>query len=145
MFVVNVEGAIYNDGKWLLILRSKKEEHAGGTLSLVGGKVDQEGNSTDILERTLKREIYEEVGVEVTDLVYVNSTTFVTDYGAHVVDIVFLCKHLSGEAFAKSMDEVDDVYWLTTDEIIEDTNLPSYVRNSIRLADKVRIKQTDSA
>ncbi|HSU80384.1 MAG TPA: NUDIX domain-containing protein, partial [Candidatus Angelobacter sp.] len=65
MFVVNVEGAIHLDGKWLLILRSEKEEHAGGGLSLVGGKCEIEGNSSDILERTLHREIFEEVGIEV--------------------------------------------------------------------------------
>lgn len=40
MFIVNVEGAIYKNEKWLLIRRSKKEEHAGGLLSLVGGKVE---------------------------------------------------------------------------------------------------------
>jgi 8-oxo-dGTP diphosphatase len=32
MFVVNVEGAIHRNGKWLLIRRSEKEEHAGGML-----------------------------------------------------------------------------------------------------------------
>ncbi len=35
MFVVNVEGAIRRNEKWLLIRRSEKEEHAGGGLSLV--------------------------------------------------------------------------------------------------------------
>lgn len=40
MFILNVEGAIYKNEKWLLIRRSKKEEHAGGLLSLVGGKVE---------------------------------------------------------------------------------------------------------
>ncbi len=43
MFIVNVEGAINKDGKWLMIRRSMKEEHAGGELSLVGGKVEREG------------------------------------------------------------------------------------------------------
>jgi 8-oxo-dGTP diphosphatase len=43
MFMVNVEGAIRKDDRWLIIERSKKEEHAGGLLSLVGGKVDYEG------------------------------------------------------------------------------------------------------
>ena len=38
MFIVNVEGAICKDEKWLVITRSSKEEHAGGTLSLVGEK-----------------------------------------------------------------------------------------------------------
>ena len=114
MFIVNVEGAIYKDEKWLLIRRSEKEEHAGGTLSLVGGKVDYEGSSSDILERTLIREIYEEIGIEVSNLRYVNSSSFVTELGDHVVDIVFLCDHQYGEAYANSADEVDEVHWMST-------------------------------
>lgn len=135
MFIVNVEGAIFKDGKWLLIRRSEKEEHAGGTLSLVGGKVDYEGTSSDILERTLIREIYEEVGIEISNLRYVNSSSFVTDLGVHVVDIVFLCDHQYGEAYAKSPDEVDSIHWMSTPQILANAELPSYLKENIKLAD----------
>jgi hypothetical protein len=54
VFIVNVEGAIRKYDKWLIIERSKIEEHAGGLLSLVGGKVDIEGNSTDIVRKNIK-------------------------------------------------------------------------------------------
>ncbi|MDM5191346.1 NUDIX domain-containing protein [Bacillus hominis] len=136
MFIVNVEGAIRKNDKWLIIERSKKEEHAGGWLSLVGGKVDIEGNSSDILERTVKREILEEVGVSVKDrLNYVHSTSFVTDTGENVVDIVFLCEYESGEAFSKSPDEVEEVLWLTTDEILKHPNSPIYLKESINQAE----------
>lgn len=137
MFVVNVEGAIHRDGKWLLILRSEKEEHAGGTLSLVGGKCEVEGVSSDILERTLIREIFEEVGCEVTGLKYVNSSSFDTDSGIHVIDIVFLCHHKTGEPYAKSNEEVDDVIWMTTLEILAHPELPVYLKENIKLADKM--------
>lgn len=116
MFIVNIEGAIFNDDKWLIIERSKKEEHAGGLLSLVGGKVEQEGNSSEILERTVKREIYEKVDVVVKrDLTYVYSTSFVTDSGENVVDIVFLCEYESGKAIAKSPNEVKSVHWMAAE------------------------------
>lgn len=137
MFIVNVEGAIHQDGRWLLVRRSEKEEHAGGTLSLVGGKCEIEGVSTDILERTLKREILEEIGIEVAGIRYVNSSSFVTDTGLHVIDIVFLCHHQSGEAYPKSPDEVDEIVWLTTSEILAHTELPDYLRENIKLANKV--------
>lgn len=137
MFIVNVEGAIYKNKKWLLIRRSEKEEHAGGSLSLVGGKVEKEGTSSDILEKTLIREIAEEVGIEVSNLRYVNSSSFVTDSGINVVDIVFLCDHESGEAFAKSPDEVDDVIWMTTQQILNNSNLPIYLKENIKLAEKM--------
>lgn len=134
MFIVNVEGAIYKNEKWLLIERSLKEEHAGGGLSLVGGKVEKEGASSDILERTLIREIYEEVGIMVKDLEYVNSSSFVSDTGQNVVDIVFLCEHESGEAFAKSPDEVDSVTWFSTEQILSHPELPDFLKRNIKLA-----------
>ncbi|WP_059174006.1 NUDIX hydrolase [Bacillus sp. FJAT-27445] len=137
MFIVNVEGAINKDGKWLLIKRSEKEEHAGGSLSLVGGKVEKEGASINILERTVHREIAEEVGVEVENLRYVTSTSFVTDNGLAVVNIVFLCDFKSGEAFAKCPDEVDEVVWMTTQKIHDHPDIPIYLRDYIKLADKL--------
>ncbi|WP_421385258.1 NUDIX hydrolase [Bacillus salacetis] len=137
MFIVNVEGAIHRNGKWLLIFRNEKEEHAGGSLSLVGGKCELEGTSSNILERTLKREIFEEVGSEVRDLKYVNSSTFVTESGLNVIDIVFLCHYKSGEPYARSADEVDEVIWLTTSEIIAHKELPAYLKENIRQADKM--------
>jgi NADH pyrophosphatase NudC (nudix superfamily) len=138
MFIVNVEGAIIKNNKWLIIERSKKEEHAGGLLSLVGGKVEIEGNSKDILERTVKREIVEEVGIEVKDNIkYVHSTSFVTDLGENVVDIVFLCEYDSGEEFAKSPDEVEDVMWMSTEEIINHPNAPIYLKESIKSAESI--------
>ncbi|WP_096186560.1 NUDIX hydrolase [Evansella halocellulosilytica] len=145
MFIVNVEGAILKDRKWLLIKRSEKEEHAGGQLSLVGGKVDDEGNSRDILERTLKREIFEEVGIEVANLQYVNSSSFVTDTGIKVVDIVFLCDHKSGEPYPKSPDEVDDVVWLTTDEIVHHPDFPEYLKENVELADQLAARRATSS
>jgi len=52
----------------------------------------------DVLEITIRREIMEEVGVEVHDDVnYVESHSFVAD-GEPYVDIVFLCRHKDGEA-----------------------------------------------
>jgi 8-oxo-dGTP diphosphatase len=139
MFIVNVEGAIFRDNKWLIIERSKKEEHAGGLLSLVGGKVELEGNSSDILERTLKREINEEVDVKVKEqLKYVHSTSFVADSGENVVDIVFLCEYESGKEIAKSPDEVESVNWMTAQQVYEHPNAPDYLKESIKRADNIK-------
>src|SRR5690606_15566116 len=131
------ECAIHRDGKWLLIRRSEKEEHAGGSLSLVGGQCDAEGFSSDILERTLEREIFEEVGCSVCSLKYVNSSSFVTDSGVNVIDIVFLCHFQSGEPYCKSADEVDEVLWMTTEEILAHLELPDYLKVNVGLAHKM--------
>ena len=57
MFIVNTEAAIYKDGRYLLCKRSEAEDHAPGGLALVGGKVELERASSDILERTIAREV----------------------------------------------------------------------------------------
>lgn len=142
MFYINIEGAVFKNDKWLLIRRSTKEEHAGGELSLVGGTVDNEGNSNDILERTLRRELFEEVGVEVKDLIqYVRNTSFVLASGKEVVDIVFLCEFDKGEPYVKSPDEVESVHWMTTDEIVNHQEVQFYLRDNILAAEAMRKKR----
>lgn len=116
------------------ILRKRKRRTCWRISFLVGGKCEIEGVASDILERTLKREIFEEVGIEVTGLRYVNSSSFVTESGQNVIDIVFLCEHESGEPYAKSKEEGDDVMWLTTQEIFHRTDLPPYLKKNIEIA-----------
>lgn len=110
MFIVNAEGAIREHDKWIIIERSNKEEHAGGLLSLVGGKVETIDHSSNVLENTWRREIFEEIGIQIKrKMKYICSTSFVTESGINVVDIVFLCEHESGKAFAKCPDEIENV------------------------------------
>lgn len=135
MFIVNVEGAVCRDGQWLLITRSMKEEHAGGTLSLVGGKVDAEGHSQEILERTVRRELFEEVGIRVKDeAAFVYSSSFVTDDGSHVINVVFMCEYDEGKAYCKSPDEVEAVHWLDYEAIMNHPQAPPWTKESIRRA-----------
>lgn len=137
MFVINVEGAIFRDGKWLIIERSSKEEHAGGLLSLVGGTVENEGFSKELLERTLKRELFEEVGITIKDEVtYVRNTSFILPDGREVLDLVFYCEMASGDPFAKSPDEVAAVYWMTAEEIFAHPNAPIWLKESIEESDR---------
>ncbi|RSD28842.1 NUDIX hydrolase [Mesobacillus subterraneus] len=138
MFMINVEGAVYRDGKWLIIQRSSKEGHAGGLLSLVGGTVENEGFSKDLLERTLKRELYEEVGVSIKDGVqYVRNTSFVLEDGREVLDLVFLCELTTGEPFAKSPDEVEAVYWMTAEEVLNHPKSPIWLKESMQEAERM--------
>lgn len=136
MFVLNVEGAVFREGKWLIIERSTQEEHAGGLLSLVGGTAENEGFSKDLLERTLKRELFEEVGITIKDEVkYVRNTSFVLPDGREVLDLVFYCEIAAGEPFAKSPDEVAAVYWMTTEEILAHPKAPIWLKESVKEAE----------
>ncbi|GMK37230.1 hypothetical protein PCCS19_02830 [Paenibacillus sp. CCS19] len=135
MFIINVEAAIRRDNKWLMITRSTKEGHAGGTLSLVGGKVDLSDMGMEILERTVKREVLEEVGVEIGDaVVFVYSSSFVIRDGRNVINMVFLCEYASGTGYSVSPDEVEDVHWLTYAEIMNHPKAPPWTLESVRRA-----------
>ncbi|MFZ2886423.1 MAG: NUDIX domain-containing protein [Minisyncoccia bacterium] len=134
LFIVNVEAAVYKDDKWLLIRRSLKEDHAPGTYAMVSGKVENVTNERDVLENAVKREVLEEVGIEVDVEKYVCSNCFTSDKGNTVVDIIFLCKHASGEAQPLDPDEVSAVEWMTKDEIENNTDIPPWVQNGFKAA-----------
>ena len=135
---MNVEGAVYKDDKWLIIRRGSKEEHAGGLLSFVGGTVEDQGDSKGIIESTLQRELFEEVGVRVENVEYLQNTSFKLDKGGAVINLVFLCEWKEGEPFRKSPDEVEDIYWMTTEEVLHHPESPPWLLDSIKDADQKR-------
>ncbi len=137
--IVNVEAAIYKEDKWLFVKRSHKESHQAGSISFVGGTVEETNVLDKVLEETLKREIREEVGLEVaTSPKYLTSSHFIADDEDLVVDVVFLCKYKSGEASPVDKDEVSEVMWLTFEEAINNDLIKSWTKNYLRLAQKLR-------
>jgi 8-oxo-dGTP diphosphatase len=137
-YVVNVEAAIHRDGEYLLVERSAAEDHAAGQLSLVGGKVEADGETDRPLERTVKREVREEVGVEITGLAYVTSAAFVADDGANVTNVVFRARYEDGEARARDPEEVAAVHWRTPAEIDDANDVPAFTREYVGLAEADR-------
>ncbi|MEU4834581.1 NUDIX domain-containing protein [Streptosporangium sp. NPDC023615] len=134
-FVVNVEVFLNRDGRWLLIRRGAREAHAPGTLAGVGGKVEPEGAGADALEETARREVMEEVGVDLTgtELTYVESGFFVTDDGDPVINVVFsgrIPAHV--QPVAASAEEVAGIVWLTTAEAEADPDCPPWILRPLR-------------
>ncbi len=141
LYIVNVGAAIYKNDKWLIIKRSEKEEHAPGLLSMVGGKVEIKTAENNVLEKTLTREIMEEVGIQVSKtLHYIESKSFISDEGRVVIDIIFLCEYESGEARCMSSDEVSEVYWMSSTEILENKNAPIWLKESIEKVENIRLE-----
>jgi 8-oxo-dGTP pyrophosphatase MutT (NUDIX family) len=139
-YIVNVEGAIVKDGQYLMIVRGE-EEYAPGGLNFPGGKVEGAGSANDILEETLRREISEEVGLEVhAGMAYVRSSAFVAE-GDPVVDVVFLCRYKAGTAVAADPGEVAAVRWMTAAEAIAHPETPPWTRLALELAEKVRVEK----
>jgi 8-oxo-dGTP diphosphatase len=141
-YIVNVEGAVVRseDGRYLMVVRGEQESHAPGALAFPGGKVENAGVMGNVLEETLRREIEEEVGIQVhPDMVYLESNSFITDDGDPVVDVVFLCRYKSGEPIVGDPDEVAAVRWMMADEILDRPETPPWMRQSIELAERKRM------
>lgn len=134
-YIVNVDGVVVRDEKYLLIERSDDEEHAAGMLSFPGGKVEQAPGNDNPIESTASRELYEEVGVEVGHVEYVLSSTFRADDGTQCINIVTLCEYKSGEPFPRASGEVAAVQWLSADEILE-RNSPEFLKQYIEQIEK---------
>lgn len=123
--VVAVTAIIKNKDKYLLAKRSAKDPQAGGMWSFPGGKVDNEVGR-GVIEQSLKKEVMEEVGLEIEDHVeFIYDDAFIRVSGHHVIMMTFLCFYKSGEA--KPLEDQEEVRWLTISELksIKD-ELPDY-------------------
>jgi 8-oxo-dGTP pyrophosphatase MutT (NUDIX family) len=140
LYVVNVEGAVIKDDQYVMVVRGE-EEYAPGGLNFPGGKVERADTQDDVLEETLRREIAEEVGLEVEEeMVYVRSSSFVAE-GEPVVDVVFLCRWKSGEAIVADAAEVAAVHWMTAAEAIAHPETPPWTRLSLQIAEEKRLQR----
>ncbi|MFZ1719966.1 MAG: hypothetical protein WAU28_01270, partial [Candidatus Moraniibacteriota bacterium] len=55
--------------------------------------------------------------------------------GDHVLDVVFLCFIESGEPRISDTEEIEDLFWLTTEEILNYQDVPRWLCESLTKAD----------
>ena len=137
-YVVNVDGVVVRDGEYLFIERGADEDHAAGLLGFPGGKVERPPDGGDALAETARRELFEEVGVEVGDVEYVHSSTFETDGGTRCLNVVALCEYVSGEAHPRATDEVAATHWLSSEDIEDREDVPAFTERYVELVEAVR-------
>ena len=111
----------------LLGKRSMTEDVLPGYWGLPGGKVDTSDNSQSILEKELKREVLEEVGVKISDLRYLESHLSDSDK----INISFTAQIKSG--IPKPLDETEEVRWIKFEELTK-FNLTPHTVERIKLA-----------
>ncbi len=137
-YTVNVEVAIVRGNDYLMITRGEAEEHAAGTLAFPGGKVDPGTITDDVLEKTARREVQEEVGLSILHLQYLESKSFLADDGVLVLDVVFIAEVESGEPCIGDVAEVAELHWLRAEEVLHHEKTPPWIARSIRLAEAGR-------
>lgn len=112
-FKINVSTVIFNKEKDSVLIqkRSLNEKVFPGYWGIPGGGVEMTDKSA---VEALKREVREEVGIEIDDIFFVKENIVAKEiYG--VLYIIFVSKYLSGEA--KPLEDTDEVYWVKEDEL----------------------------
>ncbi|MDO9399154.1 MAG: NUDIX domain-containing protein [bacterium] len=114
LHVVFIEAWVKKGDKYLLAKRSSKDDQAAGKWAVPGGKVDMELEDK-IVENALKREVKEEVGIEVGNFQFLASRSFIRSSGHHVVALSFVVDYKSGEAMP--LEDQDEIRWVKIEEM----------------------------
>ncbi|MCI1269658.1 MAG: NUDIX domain-containing protein [Ruminococcus sp.] len=129
--ITAVKGIIYCKGRLLIVKRSEEDTSGSGDWEFPGGKIDF-GESP---ENALKREVYEETGLDVRicDIAYAD--TFMTSPVKQVIIICYFC--ITDTDCIELSAEHCDYKWVLTDKLEENIcdNFKSGVnlnRNKIR-------------
>ena len=126
LHVIAVTAIVKKGDKYLLAKRSMDDDQAPGEWSIPGGKVEKAVGERR-LEETLKKEVMEEVGIEIKNEVkLIYNDAFIRSSGDHVVMLTFLCDWKKGAA--KPLEDQEEVRWLTLSEILAMNDLPDYTR-----------------
>jgi len=117
LYSIITNALIVRDNKILISQRGLNEKHDSLKWTIPGGKAEQtKGNVWNILEKTLKREVEEEVGIIINDNIkLIANNTFIRTGGQHVIALVFICYWVSG--IARPCEDTEDVAWITEEDL----------------------------
>jgi 8-oxo-dGTP pyrophosphatase MutT (NUDIX family) len=137
---------IVKDGKYLITRRVLSKKRFPGKWTVPGGKLetndyinlpkDTEHYWYNILEQVLKREVKEEVGLEIANIRYVTSLATVHADGAPSLVISCLADYVSGQVKLQE-EETDQEAWVTAKEAKE-YDLIDGILDEIVMADRIQ-------
>ncbi|HWH99353.1 MAG TPA: NUDIX domain-containing protein, partial [Propionibacteriaceae bacterium] len=80
-YAVTVCVVIQRGDRWLLVVRAPGVAYAPNMIGMIGGHVDVTRPVADVLEATARREVTEEVGLDLSQVTlrYLESEFFITD------------------------------------------------------------------
>jgi 8-oxo-dGTP pyrophosphatase MutT (NUDIX family) len=136
-YAVTVCVLIQRDNTWLLVVRAPKVAYAPNMIGMIGGHVDVARPKADVLEATARREVAEEVGLDLSKLTlrYLESEFFLTDAGERQITVTFTAQAPAEiEPYVNAPEELVEVGWWTLDDLKADPRCPSWLPALIRRA-----------
>lgn len=141
---VVVTGIIIKDGKFLIVKRSLKEKAFPGLWTVPGGKLrkseyinapkDTSDSWYNVLEKLLVREIDEEVGLEIKDIRYLLSLSYIRSDGFPTVVVSLYCDWAGGKV--KLCQDLTDYAWVSAKELKNYGFVPG-LREEIEMVAKI--------
>lgn len=146
---VALTAIIHKNGKYLITKRSPNEKAFPNIWTVPGGRISVEDyiktpKTTKVawynaVENTLKREVKEEVNLEIDNIRYLIDMTFIRPDGIPVVVLSFYANYKSGKV--RLDDDAVEYAWVSAKEA-EKYNLIEGIYEEIVMVDKL-IKGTD--
>jgi len=143
---VAITAIIVKDGKYLITRRSPKKRRFPGMWTVPGGKMetsdylqlpkDTKHYWYNVLERTLRRELKEEVGIEVDNIEYVTSLATVHADGSPSLVISCMADYISGDIKLQE-DELDQYAWVSLEEA-KNYQLIDGIHDELVMAERIR-------
>lgn len=122
---VAITAIICRDDKYLILRRSKNKKRFPGMWTVPGGRLETKDYSAlpkdteaywyNVLERTLAREVKEEVGLEVGNVQYLTSLARVHEDGSPSIVLSCTADYVSGKV-VMDKEESDQFAWVTISE-----------------------------
>jgi 8-oxo-dGTP diphosphatase len=137
VYAVTVCVLIQRGDSWLLVVRAPDVAYAPNMIGIIGGHVNVTRPLADVLEATARREVSEEVGLDLSEvpLRYLESEFFITDRGERQLTVTFTAQAPPGiEPYVNAADELVEVDWWTLADLAADPRCPSWLPALIRQA-----------
>ncbi len=125
LFEVVITAIIVKDGKYLITRRSPNKKRFPGMWTVPGGKLetddyinlekDTEHYWYNVLEKVLKREVEEEVGLSIKNVEYVTSLATVHEDGAPSLVVSCVADYENGDVTLQE-EECDQFEWVSLEE-----------------------------
>jgi 8-oxo-dGTP diphosphatase len=137
VYAVTVCVLIQRGDRWLLVVRAPGVGYAPDKIGMIGGHVDVTRPLADVFEATARREVAEEVGLDLSQvpLRYLESEFFITDGGERQITVTFTAQAPPQTLpFVNAPEELSEVGWWTLNDLEADARCPPWLPALIRRA-----------